>query len=72
MNSAKKAKMLEAFDAFSTRISDRYSEARQLIEQDRYAEAQQILARLATSHAKTSLSLRNFMVRQGLLPEDDK
>lgn len=65
-----KARMLKGFDLFIDRITDRYQEARNCIEQGNYVEAQRILASLATSHARTSMSLRNFMIRKGFLPED--
>lgn len=63
--------MLAAFDSFVARIAARYQEARELMAQGKYAEAHQILATLATSHARTSMSLRNVLVRNGLLPEDN-
>jgi hypothetical protein len=69
----KKNQMLNAFDAFSLRIFERYQEARKALEEDRYVDAQDILARLGRSHATTSLSLRNVLIQDGLLtPEDDK
>lgn len=72
MTPAKKAAMLKAFDAFSARISDRYAEARVCLERGEYAEAQAILAALTTSHAKTSLSLRGVLIRDGMLEDDAK
>jgi hypothetical protein len=70
MTPAKKAAMLRAFDAFSARIAERYAEARACMEREDYAGAQAILASLTTSHAKTSLSLRGVLIRDGILEDD--
>jgi hypothetical protein len=68
----KEKAMLEAFDAFTHRITLRYAEARACLVKGDYVQAQQIMARLSTSHARTSLSLRNVLIKDGLLPEDEK
>lgn len=70
MNPVKKAAMIKAFDAFSDRIAARYAEARQCLIEGEYEKAQSILASLATSHARTSMSLRGVLVREGLMKED--
>jgi hypothetical protein len=70
MNPRKKTAMLAAFDAFSARIAARYNEVRVCLENDQYEEAQAILASLATSHAKTSLSLRGVLIRDGIIKEE--
>lgn len=62
--------MLEAFAKFASRISNQYDNALAALERDDYVEAHRILSALAISHAKTSLSLRNQLVREGLLKED--
>lgn len=64
--------MMKAFDAFTQRIQARYEEAREELEQGRDQNAYQILADIAQSHARTSLSLRNVLVRQGTLNGDDR
>jgi len=61
--------MLMAFDAFSDRIAKRYAETRDCLAAGRYEEAQILLADLAKSHAKTSMSLRGMLIRQGLLED---
>lgn len=61
--------MLEAFDRFAERMADRYSQVRDCLVAGRYIEAQQLLADIGISHAKTSLSLRNVLVRDGLMEE---
>lgn len=61
--------MLAAYDKFVARINQRYAEARKCLEEDRYEDAQTILADLALSHAKTSLSLRNVLVKDGKIKE---
>jgi len=72
MNPRKKALMMRNFKAFMKRIEGKYQEAYLALELDDYVGAQQILAQLAQSHAKTSMSLRGVLVREGLLTEDDK
>lgn len=64
-----KAAMLAAFNDFTTRITAEYNKAAEALLMDNYAEAQKILSKLAQSHAKTSLSLRNMLVKEGLLEE---
>lgn len=64
--------MLRGFDRFTARIAERYDEARACLDADKYEEAQAILASLTTSHAKTSLSLRSLLIREGLLEDDSK
>lgn len=70
MNPQKQAAMLKAFDAFAARIAERYAEARAFLAAGKYEEAQAILAQLTMSHAKTSLSLRNVLVRDGVIKEE--
>jgi hypothetical protein len=72
MNPRKQAVMLTAFDAFSSRVAKRYSEVRDCLAAGRFEEAQILLAALAASHAKTSMSLRGMLIREGLLEEDNK
>lgn len=72
MNPAKKVAMLRAYDAFTARITQRYADARACLEADDYVGAQDILASLTTSHARTSLSLRNVLIRDGLMEDDSK
>jgi hypothetical protein len=69
MNARKKNAMMKAFEAFCNRIDQRYREVYLALEQDDYARAQELLAGLAQSHAKTSLSLRNFLIRSGELED---
>lgn len=65
----KTSKMMVAFDAFSDRMARRYLEVRDCLVAGRYEEAQTLLAAIAVSHAKTSLSLRNVMVQEGMLED---
>lgn len=69
MSPRKKAKMLASFDAFSARINQAYKDAATALHEDDYVKAHNILSELAISHAKTSLSLRNMLVQEGLLPK---
>lgn len=70
MNQKKKAQMLAAFQAFAARIAGEYNNALAALQRDDYVEAHRILAGLAQSHAKTALSLRNQLVKEGLLGGD--
>lgn len=72
MDARKKAAMMKGFEAFMDRIEARYREAYAALERGEYVEAQRILAQLAQSHARTSMSLRGVLIREGLLKEDDK
>lgn len=68
----KKRAMLERFDLFATRISQRYAEARVALERGDYVKAHDILTQLTMSHARTALSLRNQLVKDGLMEGDKK
>lgn len=59
-----KPAMLVAFDKFSDRMAKRYAEVRDCLNANRFEEAHILLADIAKSHAKTSLSLRNLLVRE--------
>lgn len=65
----KEQAMLKGFDRFSSRISQRYGEVRDCLAAGRYEEAHSLLADIAVSHARTSLSLRNLLVKEGLLKD---
>lgn len=64
--------MIRMFRIFTDRIATRYEQVAELLEDGDYVKAQEILANIAISHARTSLSLRNVLVREGLLPSEDK
>lgn len=72
MDERKEKAMLKAFDVFAERIAERYAEVRQALVEGDYVKAQVILAKLGISHARTSMSLRGLLIREGLLTEDDK
>lgn len=61
--------MMQGFDKFSARMAKRYGEVRDCLNAGRYEEAQALLAEIAISHAKTSLSLRNVLVKDGLVKD---
>lgn len=67
----KHEQMMEGFDKFSDRIDRRYQEVRDCLNARRFEEAHQLLTGIAITHAHTSLSLRNLLIREGLL-EDNK
>lgn len=67
-----KTAMLKGFDRFSERMAQRYSEVRDCLQAERYEEAQLLLSDIAVSHARTSLSLRNVLVKHGVLKENSK
>jgi len=62
--------MMAGFDKFSARMANRYAEVRDCLNAERYEEAHELLADIAMSHARTSLSLRNMLVKDGKLMED--
>jgi hypothetical protein len=62
-------KMMDNFDRFTCRMAIRYSHVRDCLNAERYEEAHSLLADIAISHARTSLSLRNVLVRDGKLEE---
>lgn len=62
--------MMGGFDRFSIRMTKRYAEVRDCLAAERYEEAHSLLADIAVSHARTTLSLRNHLVRQGKLTEE--
>lgn len=72
MNKLEKDKMLRAFRGFASRISTKYDEAADALERGDYLGAHRILSQLTQSHAKTSLSLRNKLVREGLLRDSPR
>lgn len=61
--------MMQGFDKFAARMAWRYNEVRDCLDAGRYEEAQILLAAIAISHAKTSLSLRNVLIKEGLVTE---
>lgn len=63
--------MMAAFDKFSARITIRYGHVRDCLTANRFEEAQILLSDIAASHARTSLSLRNLLVKHGAM-EDRK
>lgn len=66
-----KRAMLAGFDQFAERMARRYAEVRDCLNAGRYEEAQTLLSDIAVSHARTSLSLRNVLVKNGVM-EDRK
>jgi hypothetical protein len=69
MNLERKKEMLRQFQMFSSRISTQYDRVYTLLDEGNYIEADRILAALAQSHAKTSVSLHNLCIKEGLIPE---
>lgn len=65
-----KAAMLRGFDKFSQRMANRYSQVRDCLMADRFEEAQMLLSEIASSHARTSLSLRNVLIKNGALEDN--
>lgn len=68
---AKTDDILPAFDRFTGQIMEQYALARAHLEAGRWEAAQLVLANLATTHARTSLSLRNVLVKRGFTKGDD-
>jgi hypothetical protein len=67
MTAMKTEAMLDGFDKFSIRIRKRYDEVRDCLAAGRFEEAHELLASIALTHARTSMSLRNLLVKDGLL-----
>lgn len=65
-------KMLEAFDKFKAQIDGAYIVVRALLEDGDFVQAQAVLARIGQTHAKTSLSMRNYLIKTGRLPQPKK
>jgi len=62
--------ILAAYDRMTAQVMDAYTAARQALVDGDLVKAQHILARIAQSHAKSSLSLRSVLIKRGLLTED--
>lgn len=57
--------MMTAYDRFVRQISRLHEQARDHLMKGEYEEAQKVLARITTQHAKSSLSLRNYLITSG-------
>jgi hypothetical protein len=66
----RKKPMLKGYDDFVNRMTEGYAQARACLERGDYVGAQRILAQMGISHARTSLSLRNVLIKDGLMKED--
>jgi hypothetical protein len=66
----KQEAMLAGFDAFTNRIFKRYGEVRDCLATGRYEEAHVLLTAIAITHAKTSLSLRNVLIKDGKMEDN--
>jgi hypothetical protein len=64
-------RILEAFDKFKATMDESYHLVRDSLEDGRYEDAQRILARIGVTHAKTSMSMRNYLIKQGLIKGDE-
>ena len=62
--------LIEAYDKMTKQVMDAYAAAREALVANDLVTAQSILARIAQSHAKSSVSLRSILIRRGLLQED--
>lgn len=65
-------KMLAAFDRFKATIDGAYIMVRGLLEEGDFVGAQAVLARIGQTHAKTSLSMRNYLIKTNRLPAPKK
>lgn len=65
----KQRAMLAAFAKFQERMAARYQEVYDALEEERYKDAERLLASITMSHAKTSLSLRGVLIRDGKIKE---
>jgi outer membrane protein assembly factor BamD (BamD/ComL family) len=61
----KTEQMMIAYDKFVDQIARLHEQARKHLLNGEYEEAQRILARITTQHARSSLSLRNYLITSG-------
>jgi hypothetical protein len=66
----KHKQMIRDYDRFVAGMTEAYARVRDCLEREDYVGAQSILARMGVSHAKTSMSLRNVLVRDGLMEDE--
>lgn len=66
------AKMIQAFDRFKAQIDGAYIVVRNLLEEGDFVGAQAVLARIGQTHARTSLSMRNYLIKTNRLPQPKK
>lgn len=59
--------ILAAFDRFKQQIDDAYVVVRDQLEQFDFEGAQKTLSKITQTHARTSLSLRNVLIKRGLI-----
>jgi hypothetical protein len=71
MTMSEQEKLIQAFDKFRSQIDAAYDQARICLLNGQLTEAQAMLAKIAQVHAKTSLSMRAYLIRNGLLPTED-
>lgn len=62
---------LDAYDKFKDQIDAAYNQVRRHLAAGRYKEAQDGLARIAQVHARTSVSMRNYLIKHNLTKGDD-
>lgn len=62
---------LAAYDKFKDAIDAAYADVRTALAEHRYKDAQQGLARIAQVHARTSVSMRNYLIKHNLTKGDD-
>lgn len=65
-------KMIQAFDRFKAQIDGAYIVVRNLLEEGDFVQAQAVLARIGQTHARTSLSMRNYLIKTNRLPQPKK
>lgn len=71
MNPHKHAQMIGGFEKFTDRIYIRYHQVRDCLKANRYEEAQLLLDELTVSHARTALSLKSMLIKNGALPPEE-
>jgi hypothetical protein len=62
---------LAAYDKFKASIDAAYDDVRIALQEHRYKDAQDGLARIAQAHARTSVSMRNYLIKHGLMKGDE-
>lgn len=59
--------IVAAFDRFKDQVDEAYDQVRAALVNNDYEGAQSILAALGQLHARTSVSMRNYLIKNGKL-----
>lgn len=63
--------LIQAFDTFKRVIDAAYAKAREQLADGDWDGTQRTLAAIAQTHARTSVSLRNLLIKRGMLAGEE-